>query len=274
MDLEKIHTSAILKEIPTTGHSPLLVMGSDFEKYVVKNDKGKQPPYALINECLAACFLNLWNIKTPEAKLMEVDKDLVASEENLSINHKKFYYNTLCFGSKFIGNPIDVNNFLISTKKKTYNRLINPLDVMRITLFDTWVENDDRKPTNYNLILEPFNNKFRILPIDNAYIFSTMAYKDLMSQFVSVSANEHLLVSPLGYLVKKHTKIDSDFIKNEKEYFYLCIEKCQRAFEETINSITAAYNLDQDSVKALGQFLFNADRNTKVFEEYVYRLEQ
>ncbi len=65
---------------------------------------------------------------------------------------------------------------------------MNPRDVFHITLFDTWVENEDRKPTNYNLILEPYQNGFKVLPIANAFIFSTMSYQDLKPEFVSVNA--------------------------------------------------------------------------------------
>jgi hypothetical protein len=54
--IEGIHTNSIFKELPTEGHSPLLVLGSDFEMYVAKNDKGKEPPFALINEFISSYF--------------------------------------------------------------------------------------------------------------------------------------------------------------------------------------------------------------------------
>lgn len=56
MIIEGIHTNSIFKELPTEGHSPLLVLGSDFEMYVAKNDKGKEPPFALINEFISSYF--------------------------------------------------------------------------------------------------------------------------------------------------------------------------------------------------------------------------
>ena len=115
-----------------------------------------------------------------------------------------------------------ISDFILTDKKRTYNRLVNPLDVFHITLFDNWVENDDRKPTNYNLILEPNDKKFTAIPIDNAFIFSTQAYEHLNPEFgASVSVNDHLLVSELGCLVKKFTAIDRDFVNQERDYFYL-----------------------------------------------------
>lgn len=274
MIIESIHTNSILKELPTEGHSPLQVLGSDYEMYVAKNDKGKEPPYALINECLAAYCLDRWNIATPNVKMVTIAKELIVAQNGLSINHRPHYYDIPCFGSKYIKNAIDINALLVTDKRKAYNKILNPLDVFHITLFDTWVENDDRKPTNYNLLLEPVNNNFKIVTIDNAFIFSTMSYQDLNSQYVSVSVNDHLLVSELGYLIKKNTTIDHNFINNEREYFYLCLERCEQNFDNFMNQVTGFYTLDSLSITRLKEFLFNEERNNKVFDEYVYRLNQ
>jgi hypothetical protein len=203
-------------------------------------------------------------------KLISIANELVIAQGDLSQNHKPHYYNTPCFGSKFVNNAIDVNALLVTDKKKAYKKLNNPLDVFHITLFDTWVENDDRKPTNYNLILEPYKNKFNVLPIDNAFICSIMSYQDLDSRFVSVSANEHLLVSDLGYLIKKNTAIDEDFMNNEREYFYICIERCEQGFDKYMNQLVGFYGIDSDLIRSLKEFLFNKERNRKVFEEYVF----
>ncbi|AFL79700.1 hypothetical protein Aeqsu_0173 [Aequorivita sublithincola DSM 14238] len=274
MIIKAIHTNAILKEIPTEGHSPLRVLGSDYQMYVAKNDKGKVPPYSLINEFLASYFLNKWEVATPEIKLITIAPALILAKDNLSINHKPHYYNTPCFGSKYIENAIDVNALIVTEKKKAFNKINNPLDVFHITLFDTWVENDDRKPTNYNLILEPHKNKFNVIAIDNAFIFSTMSYKDLNPEFVAASGNDHLLVSDLGYLIKKYIQVTNSFINNEREYFYLCIGRCEKDFDKFMSQIAGFYNIDLDSVIALKEFLFNKERNNKVFDEYVYRLHQ
>lgn len=275
MILESIHANAIIREIKTDGHSPLLIIGSDYEMYVAKNDKGKIPPFSLINECLAFYLLNCFDIKTPECKIVKLSKELIAFKQDLTSNHKRFYYDSPCFGSKFIKNAIDVNDFILTHKKKVYNKLNNPLDVFRITLFDTWVENDDRKPTNYNLILKAVDKKFTVIPIDNAFIFSTQSYEYLDPSYgASVSVNDHLLISELGFLVKKFTTIDKNFVNNERDYFYLCLERCEQNFDAFIKQIRVHYYLDDNSVDSIKRFLLNEDRNNKVFEEYVYRLEQ
>lgn len=118
MILKSIHANAIIKEIRTDGHSPLLIIGSDYEMYVAKNDKGKIPPVSLINECLAAYLLDCFDIKIPVSKIVDINKELIAFKQGLTSNHKSFYYDTLCFGSKFIKNAIDINDILLTNKKK------------------------------------------------------------------------------------------------------------------------------------------------------------
>jgi len=269
-----IIANSIIKELPTEGHSPLLVLGNDFNMYVAKNDKGKEPAFSLINELFAAYCLKKWQIVTPEFAIINIAKELIANQHNLSINHREHYYNTPCFGSKFIESAIDINALLVGNSKKAFNKLLNPLDVFHITLFDTWVENDDRKPTNYNLILEPLESKFNIVPIDNAFIFSTLNYESLNSNYVGVSANDHLLVSELGYLIKKYTTINTNFISKEREYFYICIERCKQDFDNFIDEVRSYYTITDDLINNLKGFLFNDERNTKVFDEYVYRVNQ
>lgn len=274
MWVDRTKAITIIKELPTEGHSPLLVIGSDFKTYVAKNDKGKKPPFSLINEILSASFLKAWKIEVPDFKLLELNKELVKSKNGLSVNHQSYFYEDISFGSAFIKNAIDVNDLIITNRRKQFNRLINPLDVLRITLFDTWVENDDRKPTNYNLLFQPEGKKLRVVPIDHAFIFGTISYKDLNPDFVAVSANDHLLVSELGILIKEILPIDDDFIKREREYFYLRTNQCEQIFDSLFKEISMFYTIDQESIIKLKEFLFNSSRNNKVFEEYVYRLRQ
>src|SRR5690554_6392336 len=234
MTLDLIHTQAIIKEIHTDGHSPLLVLGSDFNKYVVKNDKGKQPPFSIINELFAAYCLKRWCIHAPWYKLINVSNALPLRQGGFSTYHKTFYYDYPAFGSAFIEPAYEVNDLIITAGKKAFSKLTNPQDVLHITLFDTWGENDDRKLTNYNLILKATGTSFTIMPIDHAFIFSTMAYKDLNPQYVAVSNNEHLLDSELGYLIKRYLPVNIDLINDQREYFYLCIKRCKENFDDFI----------------------------------------
>jgi len=264
---------SIIEEIYTDGHSPLLVIDSNNKIYVAKNDKGKIPPISLINECFAQFCLEHWNIERANFALMNFSRELIENSE-LSNNHKPYFYDTTCFASEYIQNPIDANELLVTHKKNVYTKISNPFDFLHIALFDTWVENDDRKPTNYNLIFKLENNKYTVIPIDHAFIFSTLKYQSLDPDLYTPIDNEHILVSELGKLIKRHININKEFINKEKEYFYICIEKCKQDFDTFIVQISDFYDLDNTEIEKLKLFLFNKERNKKVFEEYVYRLKQ
>ena len=269
-----INAIKIQEEIHTDGHSPLRIFGDDFKDYIVKNDKGHNPPVCILNEIFANQFLNEWKISTPTMALMNVNIDLL-EDNQLSINHKPSFYSKYpCFASEYINYIYEVNQLIINQSKEVFNKIENPLDIFRITLFDTWVENDDRKPSNYNLLFAPNNGKFKILAIDNAFIFSSLSYNHLNYTEASVSVNDHLLVSDLGFLVKKYYPIDQDFIKAEREYFYFCVQKCQKNFNTIAQNIKLIYKVEDETIETLKTFLFNKERNKNVFDEYIYRINQ
>jgi hypothetical protein len=50
------------------------------------------------------------------------------------------------------------------------------------------------------------------------------------------------------------------------------IAKCEEHFNSIIDEVTIFYPLDPEDINALKGFIFNSDRNEKVFQEHVYRL--
>lgn len=144
----------IERELLTDGHSPLLVVTENYERYVAKNGKSQNPPLALINEWFCQRFLELWDIGVPEAALIEVPKVLL-EHATLSLHHRLHYYEAVCFGSKYITDATELNEFVFAEGKANHKAISNKLDFLHIALFDTWIENDDRKPTNHNLLLQP-----------------------------------------------------------------------------------------------------------------------
>lgn len=263
----------IEKELLTDGHSPLLVVTDDFKRYVAKNAKGHNPALALINEWFCHCFLTQWDIPVPDVALVHVPKVLL-EHTTLSGHHRLHYYNDAVFGSKYIENAIELNEFVYSRQRANYKNISNPLDFLHIALFDTWIENDDRKPTNHNLLLEPVGGKFKIIAIDHAFVLGTLDYIHLKPEEFHPISNEHILISELGRSVKGSFTLDAAFVEKEKEYFYLCIQKCLDCFDVLLTQITDVFELNAERLDRLKAFLFNEERNAKVFNEYLYRLEQ
>lgn len=269
--LNQIQATSIIEEIYTEGHSPLKITASDYGIYVAKNGKGHTPSIFLINEIVADYLLTLWELPVAETNLVVVPKELIQSEK-LSNNHRLGFYDIPCFASRWIENSIELNDFMVLPNKRSFNQFLNPIDFLRISLFDEWLENDDRKPTNYNLILEPYTKKYKIIPIDHAFIFGTMNYKYLNPNEYIPRANDHLMASEMGSLIKAQMLINQQVINNEMDYFYLCLERCQENFDAIFEQITTFYSIESDEIESIRAFIFNDTRNRKVFDEYVYRL--
>jgi hypothetical protein len=134
MKINNIQASVIIKEIETDGHSPLLIIGSDFKKYVAKNGKGHKPPVTIINECLANHLLNCWQIPSPGFALVRFNQDLIRAG-NYSAMHRPWFYESLAFGSEYLENVIEVNEFSFTQSKRTFNRFLNPRDFFSYSPF-------------------------------------------------------------------------------------------------------------------------------------------
>lgn len=273
MAIKNILAAIILKEIPTDGHSPLLVIGDNYKKYIAKNGKGHVPPITIINECISNHFLSCWEIPIPDFALIRFDQNLLAQKE-LSNYHRSHFYDEWAYGSEYIDSIIEVTELAYTDKKATFNRILNPMDFFHIALFDTWIENDDRKPSNYNLLLQIVSSQYRIIPIDHAFIFSTLGYEALNPAMFSPSFNEHLLVSEFAHFLKHFTVIDDGFILKEQHYFYFCVDKCAETVDNFFSELSGFIDLSNQLKSKIKDFLFDKQRNKKVFEEYILRLKQ
>lgn len=257
------------EEIQTTGNSPVKVITEDYEMYLAKNSKLKNPACDMINELLANCFLKLWNLRTPDMAILDFSQELLLPEYSKD-NHKPAFYQKPLFGSKWKENAIDSNNFFSLKSKYDHRNFNNPLDIFKIGLFDIWVENDDRKPTNHNLLfVENDEQKFDIVPIDHCYIFSTMNYQNLLAEDFCPIANENLLITDLAKSLKSIKHQNRKWDAEDKEYFYLCISECKKYFDDIIYCIPEEWNFTEVDAKSVRNLLFNQDRNRQVFKDYL-----
>ena len=72
-DLKYLDAISFIKEIPTDGHSPLMVITNDFNAYYIKNTKGQHPATPIINEFICHYLLKAWGINSPNISAVTVD---------------------------------------------------------------------------------------------------------------------------------------------------------------------------------------------------------
>lgn len=82
------------------------------------------------------------------------------------------------FGSKELTTSRVLDDLSLIESKSGYNQLENPEDLIKIALFDLWVNNMDRGRSfepdpgnNYNLLISAKNGKERIVAFDHAFAF-------------------------------------------------------------------------------------------------------
>lgn len=270
--LPHLKAISLREEILTDGNSPIKVIANDYKLYVVKNSKSKNPATDIINEVLCYYLLHLWQLPVAEAAIIDIDPEQLLTE--YTNNHRKHYYNKPVFASKWIEGALETNQFFEIQGRVELRSFTNPFDLFRIGLFDIWVENDDRKPTNHNLILRPGADGYGIIPIDHSFVFSTLAYKDLNPAMFYPIANENILVSDLAHSLLKFKRERKDEAENDREQFYLCIERCKNSFPQIVSKLPVIWGFTQADADTLFAFLFDDQRNKSVFQDYLIKVYQ
>jgi hypothetical protein len=259
--------TAIIKQYETTGHSPYLVLTRDFEQFVLKGPLNINDS-SIIKEFLCCQFLNLWGIVNPGSAILKLSESLASSEY---VNGKKGLKLLVpYFGSSFISHSVDLQTFLSASDKVGQRRISNIEAILDIALFDIWVENDDRKPSNNNLILTPLGKSFQIMPIDNAFTFATMDFSSLNPEYVSFSDNDSIIHSPIGLAAVEKVRNQPNWEVSITENFYIRVEKSKEFFQQVVNNLPEEYALKEDEVTCLANFLFSEERNKMVLNQFKY----
>lgn len=130
-----------------------------------------------------------------------------------------------------------MGQYLNITKKADYNKFRDPMDFIKLGLFDIWVENDDRKPSNTNVLFDISGDKIDIVAIDHAFTFTTQNYNQLLINDICQSYNDNLLHTDLVKEIVKYAKKQKGFSDSIKDYFYFCISKSKENYNDIVINI-------------------------------------
>lgn len=253
-----------------TAHGPLKVLDSSYTPYVLKFPKNRFDNGSIIKEFICHFLLKSWMIPTTEIASLSVSSELLESCSFLTNREKELIENYDCFGSKLLINAVDLMHFITADNTVAQRKIMNPSDIIKIALFDIWVENEDRKPSNNNLLLNTSGDLFEIIPIDHAYTFSSLNFEELKHRSVNFSFNDSILHSPLATSIVKKTKLDAEFFNKYENMFYICIENAESFFSKNIDILSDNLAFTDEDKTFLSSFLFNKRRNRLVWEEFIY----
>ncbi len=119
---------------------------------------------------ICTSLLQRLHIPVPEQALVTVNGNAHASGQLIS-NKKYTKHGIIAWGSKEIPQTDLIKEIEQIQTKKEFNKLLNPEDLIRIAIFDVWVDNADRHSGNYNLLTKLENGKLKIITIAHAFTF-------------------------------------------------------------------------------------------------------
>ena len=177
MPIPTVRTQYLIKEIPTDGHAPMMFHCDDGQTYYCKYRlrlKKEEELDFLAYEMLAHHLLRWLNIPTPKVAFVKVT-DGSFDVKALTKNRTHCRPGVVCFGSQHVQARLLTSIEMISDRHD-FNRLANPIDILKIALFDQWVGNVDRGKSidqgyNFNLLLTDENQKTQYVAFDHAFIF-------------------------------------------------------------------------------------------------------
>ncbi|KAB2908338.1 MAG: hypothetical protein LC102_03595 [Ignavibacteriales bacterium] len=265
--VEVIEVAEIITQYDT-GNKPFLVRTKDMRVFICKMSKG-EGTYLVENELIASFLLGKWGLKCPEYAIMSLKEDYNFKKNGIEYNLK--IHNQFGFGSRQISGAYDyiLPPSSIITNKEIDSNVDFFLDLLKIGLFDIWVENIDRRGKNFNLLVTESNKKRNIHPFDHELTFAPVIFNTEITRyqyFELYNTIEGTIFAVKSVEMSLRNPAIRAFIEKEFiNYFNLSVEKCQEGFEKFITDI--AEYVDLDYCKKVGSFLFDKKRNSGVLKK-------
>lgn len=256
--IQTINAISFIKQIDTDGHSPLLLECDDGYNYYCKyrNSLKLQEVQLLVYEMLATKLLNKVKITCPEQSLVQIPSVIISKE----VKYARYYKNATAWGSKEILKTTLLSEFNIIADKYNFNKLSNAEDLIRIAIFDLWLQNADRHQDNYNILLHPVNQKVKLIPIDQGSIFGGINAMSSFNETIPFLGNKTLITSSFYksvvkfILPSKQQKIAQSFVTSLSQI------ETGKVIDEVFNAIPKAWDVNPKLRDRITRFLGSEKR--------------
>lgn len=257
-DLRKEVATSFERKIGLGATDPVL-MGCQSGYYVVKSANNEDGPRVLVNEFVSYKLAKLIDMPIPEAALIHINEELIATSSDLTEMGVKPGEH---FGSKFL------QRANTNLQPPLVRLATNLDDVPSIILFDQIIFNDDRTKNPGNLIFDLKNKKLMI--IDHSHVFKLGALWN-PHQLKLINEEAPQLVSDFH---RHNYKILLEYV-NGFNPFHKILTKIQGLSRQDIewccNGIPDSWCLSTEDRQALIDFLWyrisNIDGFLKLLKE-------
>lgn len=247
MKLLELHTKLLLEETQTDGHSPLKFICSDDNIYYCKYlpTLKKEEINCLAYEVVAYALLRKLAIPTPDIALVTVAEGTL--NKKLIKKNKRLKVGDVCFGSREVSFVAEVQTLAQLNNKTEFNKLLNPYDIIKIAIFDLWVNNVDRGRNfgdgyNYNLLLKPIGTKQEIIAFDHGFIFGGSDQVGVFNSKMNSLTGNKLYQSAYYKSVIKHIS-KTDYINIVNNFIPLLFKNYDTLIKNIIKKLAANWDL-------------------------------
>jgi hypothetical protein len=271
--LKQVETKILIEELETDGHSPMKFICDDGNVYYTKYRSGKSFKKSELNclvfEMVCTRLLQSLQIPVPGEALILINENSITHGQ-LKVNKRYIQDGVIAWGSKEIPGTDLVKEIENVQSKREFNRLFNPEDLIRIAIFDLWVDNVDRHLGNYNLLLKMENGKLQIITIDHAFSFGGLKGMNIFNEKTIPDTNNKLIGSRYFCTVINHiNKKQRLEIANQ---FLSLVSKVdiQKTVHEVFADIPAQWSVNETLKKRMIDFLQSGQRQ-QVLKQICYQ---
>ena len=270
--MKQVESIILIEELEKDGHSPMKFICSDGNLYYTKYRSGKSFKKSEINclvfEMICTRLLKKLHIPVPDEALVFINEDSITPGQ-LKVNKRYIQQGVIAWGSKEIPGTDLVKEIEQFKNKKEFNKLLNPNDLIRIAIFDLWIDNADRHSQNYNLLLKMKKGKLQFLTIDHAFTFGGLKGMNNFNKKTKPYAYGKLISSGYFNHVIKHFTPEQR-IKIADEFLSLISKlDIKRIADDVFTDIPKQWNVPETLKIRVIDFLQSEERQ-KVLKEICY----
>lgn len=261
--------TSILKVFPDTQRSPVVVMADNMQEYICKHSPDTPCSY-LFNEYLANQFLTFCDgIVVPEMAIINIREDHLKPEQySNKLQPRNLRLPTIGFA--YYPASKEVDNLWTSTKFSPYDKrkFSNTADLLKISLFDIWMCNEDRNQNNYNLLVVTSDGLNYFVPIDHESIFNTNSFhRDLTLLTEEDSIIHSMLFSSL--FPKQKARLFSKNIEEVSNNIYLWRDRCNESLDKILSHVPPEWKINSNEMNSqIRNKLFSDDWLAKVVKRF------
>ncbi len=219
----------------------------------------------LIYEVLAHNLLISLAVPTPAIALVELVAESFA-QNDLSRNRPFAKPGVICFGSQYVDNSSLVSGLELFTNESSFRLLYNPYDLVKIAVFDLWIDNSDRGfNQNYNLLTSAYGEQLHIWAFDHAFVFGGLDALRIFNASWPLTAHNKLITST--YFRSVYQFLDRERCQIiARETLSLCQQVAQAAVAITFNEVPDDWVTNRSLKQKVEDFLLGRQRVRKVKE--------